>query len=132
MSPELNKEKVSLKHGYWFYFDHEGTQIAAHGSALSGQETVFMDGEVASTKRSFSRKSTHDFQYQGHNYQVVFFMESMLTGTLSCSLYKEGEFVSSTTKSYSMKAFSWTTFLTAMAVGALCGYSAVWLIHRLS
>ena len=132
MSPELGREKVSLTQGYWFYFDDEGTQIAAHGSALSGKENVFIDGEIASTKRSFKRKSTHDFQYKGHNYQVVFFMESILTGTLSCSLYKNAELISATTKSYAMKTFNWQIFLTAMAVGAICGYSTVWLIHRLS
>lgn len=132
MSPELNKEKVSLKHGYWFYFDDEGTQIAAHGSAISGKETVFVDGEIASTKRSLGRKSTHDFQFKGLNYQIVFFMESIFTGTLSCSFYKNAELISATTKSYSLKTFNWKTFLTSMAVGAICGYSAVWLIHRLS
>lgn len=132
MSPELNKEKASLKHGYWFYFDDKGTQIAAHGSALSGKETVFIDGEIASTKRSLSRKSTHDFQYKGHNYQIVFFMGSVLKGTLSCSLYKEGELVTATTKSYSTQTFRWKIFFAAMAVGALCGFSTVWLIHRLS
>lgn len=132
MSPELGREKVSLTQGYWFYFDDEGTQIAAHGSALSGKEIVFIDGEIASTKRSFRRKSNHDFEYKGRNYQIVFFMESILNGTLYCSLYKAGELLSTTSKSYSMKTFSWKTFLTAMAVGAICGYSTVWLIHRLS
>lgn len=132
MIPELDREKVSLKHGYWFYFDDEGAQIAAHGSALSGKETVFVDREISSSKRCYKRTSTHDFQYQGHNYQVVFFVESMLKGTLSCSLYKDGKLVSATSKSYPMKSFSWKTFLPAMAVGAICGFSAVWLIHRLS
>lgn len=130
MSPELGREKVSLKHGYWFYFEDEGTQIVAHGSALSGKEAVFIDGEIASTKRSFKRKSSLEFQCQGHNYQVVFFMESILTGTVSCSLYKEGELVSSTTKSYTTKTFYWKTFFTAMAVGAIFGFSLTWLMHR--
>jgi hypothetical protein len=130
MSPELGREKVSLTNGYWFYFDEDGTQIVAHGSAFSGNEAVFIDGEMVSSKRSFKRKSSHDFQYKGHDYQVAFFMQSMLTGTLNCSLYKEGELVSSTTKSYSMKTFNWKTFFTAMAVGAVFGFSSIWLLHR--
>jgi len=130
MSPELNKDSVSLTDGYWFYFEDEGTQIVAHGSALSGKETVFVDREIVSTKRSFSRKSIHDFHYKGHAYQIVFFMESILSGTLSCSLYKNGELISATTKSYSIKTFNWKTFLIAMTVGAIIGYSTVWWIHR--
>lgn len=130
MSLELNKEKVSLKHGYWFYFDDEGTQIAAHGSALSGKEAVFIDGEIASTKRSFSRKSTHDFQYQEHYYQVVFFMESMLKGTLSCSLYKDGNLVSATKKSYTTKNFPLKSFLIGTAIGAVFGYLLILFMYR--
>jgi len=130
MRLELNKDDVSLSNGYWFYFDDEGTQIAAHGSALSGKETVYVDREIASTKRSYKRTSTHDFQYKGHNYQVVFFMESMLKGTLSCSLYKDGKPLSTTRKSYSIKSFGWKIFFISMAIGAAFGYILVWSTHR--
>lgn len=130
MNQETKKQDVSLSNGFWFYFDHEGMQIAAHGSALSGKETIFVDSEIVSAKRSFSRSSHHDFTHNGHNYQVIFFMESILKGILSCSLYKDGELVSTTSKSYPMKPFNWKSFWLALAAGFIVGYCAVWLGHR--
>ena len=132
MSPELGREKVSLTHGYWFYFEDEGTQIVAFASALSGKEVVFVDDEIVSSKHSFRLKATHSFEHKASQYKVTIALENLFTGTLSCSLYKESELVSTTHKSYSMKTSNWKTFYTAMAFGAVCGYGTVWLIHRLS
>ena len=35
-----NMSQVTLRKGYWFYFDHEGNDISMHGSAWSGKETI--------------------------------------------------------------------------------------------
>lgn len=126
-APRMNKEKVSLKEGYWFYLTgtEPGTdepRIVAFGSALTGRETVFVDDEIVSSQRSFSRRSTHQFVHDGHSYEVAFNMESIKTGKLVCRLTKDGQLVTETSKSYATTPFDKKTFLLALAAGALFGF----------
>lgn len=128
MIPELGREHVSLKHGYWFYFDDEGAQIVAFASALNGKEVVFVDDEIVSNKRSFSLKTPHTFEHNGRHYELVIACENLLTGALSCSLFKDGILLSNTRKSYfqSLKSFFIVTFL----IGLVMGFGLVWISHR--
>lgn len=129
MSPELNKEKVSLKHGYWFYFDDEGTQIVVFASALSGKEVVFVDDEIVSSKRTFRLKATHSFEHKGHQYEVIIAMENLIKATLSCSLQKDGTLLNKTSKSF-LQHSTGKLFLAYLCIGAILGFGFAWLMHR--
>jgi hypothetical protein len=129
MSPELGREKVSVKHGYWFYFEDEGTQIVVFASALSGKEVVFVDDEIVSSKHSFRLKATHSFEYKGRQYEVIIAMENLLKGTINCSLQKDGVLLNKTSKSFHQRSIM-KVFLVSLCLGVIFGFSFVWLMHR--
>jgi hypothetical protein len=129
MSPELGRDNVSVKHGYWFYFDDEGTQIVAFASALSGKEVVFVDDEIVSSKHNFRLKATHSFEHKGHQYEVTIALENLLKGTINCSLQKDGVLINKTRKSFHQRSLK-KLFLASLCIGALCGFGFVWLMHR--
>jgi hypothetical protein len=129
MSPELNKEKVSLKHGYWFYFDDAGIQIVAFASALSGKEVVFVDDEIVSNMRSFKLKATHRFEHKGHQYEVVIALENIFSGAISCSLLKDGILLTKTSKSLYQRSLN-KLFLVSLCIGILCGFGVGWFMYR--
>ncbi len=129
MSPELDREKVSLKHGYWFYFEDEGTQIVAFASALSGKEVVLVDDEIVSSRYNFRLKATHSFEHKGRQYEVTIALENLLKGTITCSLQRGGILINKTSKSFHQQSLK-KVFLASLCIGALCGFGLVWLIHR--
>ncbi|MFT7560557.1 MAG: hypothetical protein ACI93R_002478 [Flavobacteriales bacterium] len=86
----LSNNTVTLKKGYWFFFEDNGTKFAAQGSIWSGKETIYADDEIVSSKRSFSRSSIHSFELNGHAYSVKFHMSNILTGALECQVTRDG------------------------------------------
>jgi hypothetical protein len=58
--------EASLYKGLWFVFKDDDRDIAMHSSALSGQERIFVNGELVSKKRVFSLKSNHRFYFEGN------------------------------------------------------------------
>ena len=129
MSPELSKEKVSLKHGYWFYFDDESTQIVVFVSALSGKEVVFVDDEIVSNMRSFRLKATHSFEHKGQQYEVTIALGNLFKGTINCSLLKDGILLTKTSKSLYQRSLN-KLFLVSLCIGILCGFGVSWFMHR--
>ncbi|WP_285163414.1 hypothetical protein [Shewanella goraebulensis] len=104
---QLNKsldkkmDTISIHNGYWFYFEVDGLEIAAHGSAYSGRETIYINDNPVSDKRNlFSTKGSHSFHYQGKGYKVVFNMTSILRGELVCQLYIDNDLHAEQTKAY--------------------------------
>lgn len=135
MSPQMNKDKVSLKDGYWFYLtgNEPGTaepRIVAFGSALTGKEIVFVNDEIVSSIRSFTRKSQHRFTHEGHRYELAFNMESILTGKLTCSLTKDGTPLAETSKSYVTGPYSKSKILLAAGLGAIFGFFITQFIFK--
>jgi hypothetical protein len=54
--------QVSMRKGFWFYFEHQGHDISVHGSAWSGKETIYVDNHPVSDKRNLtSFTGKHDF-----------------------------------------------------------------------
>jgi hypothetical protein len=129
MSPELGREKVSLKHGYWFYFEDEGSQIVAFASALSGKEVVFVDDEIVSSRHNFRLKATHSFEHKGHQYELIIALENLFKGTINCSLQKDGGLLNKTSKSFHQRSLK-KLFLVSLCIGALCGFGFGWFMYR--
>lgn len=96
-----NMKSVSMRNGYWFYFEVDGLEIVAHGSAYSGKETVYINDNPVSEKRNlFSTNGTHTFQHQGKQYKVTFDVTNILTGKLTCKLFIDETLQAEQTKAY--------------------------------
>lgn len=129
MSPQYGIDKPSLRNGYWFYFDDEGTSITAFGSTLSGREKVFVDDELISSKQNWRFSNCHKFTLNNADYEVEFRVTNWRTGELVCSLRKNGALLDTATKAYATErseAFTWRRFVLGALYGGAIGFSAVW------
>lgn len=122
-----NMSQVTLRKGYWFYFDHEGNDISMHGSAWSGHETVYFNNKPVSSFRNLSKlKSEHNFTENGHVYKVATNMKSILRGTLEVALYCDDELVQTEGVTWAKKgSFTrglWKYLLSGLIAGGLIGY----------
>lgn len=127
---KLDVEQV-FKEGYRFQFELEDVAIECWGSALTGKEIVYIDGESVSEQRSiFSRQSLHKFQHNGDSYEVEYNVVKMMGGEVHCILIKNGVHVE--TKRLIMdttvnkKPFNLKTFIKDLLIwgllGFVCGY----------
>lgn len=113
--------QVSMKNGFWFYFDHDGNDISVHGSAWSGKETVYVNNHPVSIKRVLtSRTSIHQFKVKDTDYRIVFKMASIIMARLSVSLYANDELVSTEEKAYHANKMS---VLKKASIGFICGFA---------
>ncbi|MBU2883689.1 hypothetical protein KO525_01225 [Psychrosphaera sp. B3R10] len=76
--------------GFSFNFEFGGHKILAWGSAKSGKEKVFVDGQVVGEKRSFTRRSVIPFTIGKDELEIEFHTVSLLTAELHCTLIKNG------------------------------------------
>jgi len=135
LSRHLRKEgdtmgSISLTNGYWFYFQDEGLDIVAHGSAWNGKEVVYVNEDPVSEKRVLTKfKSEHDFRHSGKDYRVEFEMVSIMRGELECRLYVDGELHSSHSKAFVDRQMNGWQFLLKLAglfvAGFIFGYLSV-------
>jgi uncharacterized membrane protein len=112
--------QVSLSKGFWFIFRDGEREIAAHGSAISGQERIFVNGELISEKRSLSKTSEHQFTVGNNTYIVMFLVPQILQGKMECSLIKDGRCIQAF-RTYPQHKFKIVRALVALLVGAICG-----------
>lgn len=127
-----NMSQVSLRKGYWFYFDHEGNDISMFGSAWNGKEIVYFNNKPVSEFRNITKlKSQHRFEAKGRQYKVKTEMKSIMRGTLKVTLECDGDIIDSEEVSYSPKGsfrkefFSKNNLLflaACFAIGAALGY----------
>lgn len=121
---------VSITNGYWFYFQHESVEIAVHGSAWSGKETVYLNDNPVSEQRNLtSLNSKHQFRHEGKEYRVKFAVISTLRGELECHLEVDGELLSRQTKAWieDLSTRDWILkllpfFIVGLVSGFLTGY----------
>lgn len=85
------KKLYSFLKGYSFTFDDDGREIKAWFSVFSGKEKVFVDGNLISSKRTFSRDSSHKFSIGNDNYSTHMDAVSHFRGPLLCTLCKNGK-----------------------------------------
>lgn len=114
--------QVSMKNGFWFYFNHDGNDISVHGSAWSGKETVYVNNHPVSIKRVLtSRTSIHQFKVNDTDYRIVFKMASITMARLVVSLYANDELVSTEEKAYHANKMS---VLKKASIGFISGFAA--------
>ena len=114
-----------IRKGYIFIFRDGDNEIEAHGSAYSGKETIYYNGDIVSEKRSMSFTSRHPFSVGEKSYRVTFGITSYLRGGVECSLHKNGRQLGH--EEQIMYQGSWGKILTIlflfMGVGIAVGYS---------
>ena len=103
MKPELNNEHVTVRNGYWFYFDDNGLKITAFGSGVSGKEIIYVEDDIVSSKRSIKTSSKHQFTYGNNVYEVELRVTNYWVGELECVLSKNGQIISRATKAFYKK-----------------------------
>jgi hypothetical protein len=103
MRPELDNEHVTVRNGYWFYFDDNGLKITAFGSGVSGKEIIYVEDDIVSSKRSIRTSSKHQFTYGNNVYEVELVVTNYWTGELECILSKNGQIISRATKAFYKK-----------------------------
>ena len=129
--PADNEDSASLKSGWWFFFEHQGHQIAVNGSAWTGRERVWLDDQLVSDVYSFGLTTRHDFVVDGVNCQVVFKIESILKGTVGCEFVSGGQVLHSAAMGLSTEPGknAWWSMLAGLLFGALGGYViAEWVL----
>jgi hypothetical protein len=126
---QQDKKQVTVKNGYWFFFEDDGNKIAMHGSAISGKETIYVNDEVVSETRNYKFKSDHLFEINGVEYNVEFKMKSMLKGELLCSLYRENKLLTTESKAYFQKDNK-TILLTSLGAGFLVGLTIAFIFLK--
>ena len=112
--------QASLLKGYWFIFKDGDRSIAAHGSS-TGQEKIFVDGQLVSKKRSFRMTSKHQFYWEKDTYEIVFRISQILKGKMECSLAKDGVLIGCFKTSYKSK-LTVVKLLVYALVGAVIGF----------
>lgn len=115
------KSQVSLLKGFWFIFQDGDREIAAHGSALTGHEQIFVNKQLVSERRSLSMTSRHQFTLEEDVYEIVFHVPNILTGKMDCSLIKDGALLECFKTSYKFK-FRTAKIIGSTLLGALIGF----------
>ena len=83
----------SIKGGTWFVFKNEKFFIAIHG-ASSGTETIYIDGEIASQKRSIKRQSSHEITHEKlGQIEVDFNTTNLLKAEMTVEIKINGQLV---------------------------------------
>jgi len=98
--PVNNMSKVTIKHGFWFFFEDDEIEIAVNVSAFSGKETVYVNDNPVSERRSYGFLSLHNFQYKGKHYRVKCDVINIWTQKIECSLSINGKLQFTETKAY--------------------------------
>jgi hypothetical protein len=81
--------QISIFNGIWFVFRDGDREIAAHCSIL-GLERTFVNGRLIFKKRSFSKTSNYQFEFEGNLYEVLVLVYKLETTQTECSLIKDG------------------------------------------
>jgi len=127
-----NMSKVTIKDGFWFFFEDDGIEIAVNASTFSGKETVYVNDNPVSEKRSYAVLSLHNFQYKGKHYRVKFDVINILTQKVECSLAINGKVQFTESKAYItggvlgfLKQLSFWIGI-GVTVGFVTGYLAIY------
>jgi hypothetical protein len=95
-----NMSQVSIKDGFWFFFEDKEIEIAANASTFSGKETVYVNDNPVSEKRNYGTLSLHNVQYMGKHYRLKFDVINIWTQKIECSLSIDGKIQFTETKAY--------------------------------
>lgn len=127
---------VSLGRGVRSYFDVDDITISLWGSAWSGREVVRVDDRIVSDRRSYRMSTPHRFDHGGHQYEVVFSIESVLRGRYRAELHRDGVLVDSDSAGYPMfdrrsGPRGWGVLKLLFVAGMLAGFGFVALVRAM-
>lgn len=131
MKAQSENDQISLRNGYWFYFDDNGLKITAFGSCFSGKEIVFVDDEIVSHGYSWRKNSIHSFKHNMDDYEIAYIVTNIARGELACTLKKNGILLCTLTKAYVPSGASTFKFISAQFVigliaGSVFGFGLVY------
>ena len=86
-----NKNMLSVTKGFWFVFEDGINAIVAGGSGISGNEYIYVNGNLVSEQKSYSKISKHSFEVDNNSYEVDFFVPEILKGKIECTLSKNNK-----------------------------------------
>jgi hypothetical protein len=120
-------ETVNYRDGFNFDFEDAGHVINVHCSSVSGKESIYLDGELVASKRSYRRKSSIKFAIDENNYEVEFNVVDMLKGETHCTLIKNDVHVKTIKKALLMKyqltaKSTWIVVFLIFVFGGLSGF----------
>jgi len=123
-------ETVSYRDGFSYDFEDAGHVIHVHCSSISGKESIYLDGDLIASKRSFKRKSSMTFNIGEDNYEIEFNVVDMLKGETHCTLIKNDVHVKTIKKALLIKnqlsgKNAWLKILAYFVIGAICGFVSV-------
>ena len=79
--------------GLCFVFKIDDITVKAKGSLLSGKEFIYINEELVSEQKSLNKVSKHKFEKDGKEYEVIFYMPSVMRGKLECMLFQDGQLI---------------------------------------
>ncbi len=79
--------------GLCFVFKIDDITVKAKGSLLSGKEFIYINEELVSEQKSLNKVSKHKFEKHGKQYEVIFYMPSVMRGRLECMLFQDGQLI---------------------------------------
>jgi hypothetical protein len=121
MSKIPTASQVSLSKGLWFIFRDGGREISAQCSVLTGKERIFFNSSLVSKKWAFSKSSIHRFVIEDDTYEVVFFIPHILSGSIECTLKKNGVRIECFKANYRYRQRVLSLLAYAL-IGALLGF----------
>ena len=116
----LNNNSFSITNGFSFAFKEGNTEITAGGSVFTGKEYVYVNDDLVSQKKSYSKNSKHPFAFDNNNYEIQFLVTNILKGRMECSLLKNDKLI----KKYKMDSnykFNIFRLLAYLILGAAYG-----------
>ncbi|TVR34078.1 MAG: hypothetical protein EA390_03420 [Balneolaceae bacterium] len=100
---KIDKNYHSIKESKQIYFSFikglkinfydESNKITFEGSIYTGSEKVLINNQIVSKKRTFRRKTKHNFQFNQNEYVIKFKINSIIKFTWTCSIFKNGELI---------------------------------------
>lgn len=88
--PASEVEKKTAGAGVEFTFIVNDCEVLAKGGLGNGKESVYLNKKLVSEKRTFSRKSEHNFLIDDEEIAVTFSVKNPLSNKVDCEL-KVGE-----------------------------------------
>ena len=87
----VKNDTFSCIRGYSFTFKDNENHIQAWFSAISGKEKVFVNDELVSTQRNFSRSSVNTFSIDDDVYSTEIDVRNIFKGPFICTLFKNNK-----------------------------------------
>jgi len=123
-------KSVSMINGYWYYFEVDGLEIAAHSSAFSGKQTIYInDNPVSENGSIFTTINRHLFQHNGKHYKIIFSETNLVHSEVVCKLYVGGKLDSVQTKAYLERGYKGLLRLfKVLIIGSMAGMGIAGLL----